>query len=454
MKRALLLFLISFSVTAIWSQYSINLNYSQAADTVVYFRLVTFDDKQYLPKDTVLIKRGKATIKSATPIFGGIYYLYFPITKTRLYISIDNKDNFDITLNGNHILDSVLSNDPKNTIFFAYQKLENQFKHIDSTYSEMKKRGEGKLSDKEVLFKPKIKTLTDFRTKALAGLPKTSSLNNYFSSLNELDAFTPGKKNPTSRDIFLNKFDFESAQLYFSPAFKEILYEYISSYPLQSDSTLKAIDTLMKKIKCKNKAYPNTFHYIASVLQNNSIKENRDGYIRYIDKYLYQCNNFPGKNKAGSYISVYNQMKQLNQIDTVYNVVLKDTTGKHRSLQEFLSQNDYTIISFYDPSCEHCKLQLPEVDSIMHYVNNRNRIRIGQYAICSTPEMMTKEWKHFVEEHKLNKNYVHVILGNDEEVRKKYSAYSTPSFFLSDRSGKLLLKKTNVIGLQNFLKQL
>ncbi|MFN5760506.1 MAG: hypothetical protein ACK44U_00380 [Sphingobacteriales bacterium] len=76
------------------------------------------------------------------------------------------------------------------------------------------------------------------------------------------------------------------AQLYFTPILKDILYEYLSAYPLSADSTLKGIDVIMSKMDCKDKPYANTFNYFSSILQNSSIKENMKGYTAFIEKYL------------------------------------------------------------------------------------------------------------------------------------------------------------------------
>lgn len=453
MKIYFLFTLLILSFTSAKAQYSISITIKEPQDSVIYFRLTTFDDNQYLPKDTITVHKGKAKISSRTPVYGGIYYLYFPVSRERIYLSIDNKDSFSISMNGNNLLSSIVCSNYKNRIFTDYQQLEKKFRYIDSQYNQIQKRGEAKLSVKEAMYKPKVDTLMTFRKKALTTIPASSILYTYFNTINQLDNYAPGKKNAALREEFLRNFNLQDTRLYFSPLYKEILYEYISSYPLTADSVMKAIDTLMQKIDCNNKAYPNSFHYIASVLQNNTIKENRDGYIHYIDKYLNRCSNFPGKNKSSQYSNVYNHMRQMNVTDTVANTMLKDTAGQIQPLKSYLRKNDYTIISFYDPGCEHCVIQMPEVDSIMQEVNSKGKIYVGHYAICSIIENRSNEWTAFIQKYLPNNHYIHVILGNDEATRKTYAAYSTPAFFVADKTGKLLLKKTNVAALKTFFRQ-
>lgn len=122
---------------------------------------------------------------------------------------------------------------------FHYQIIENSFQSIDSNYSEMRKRGNGNLKTKESLYKDKILALTAFRLDAMKKLSTNSLLYKYFNCLNRLDAYVPNKKNFKEREEFLQQFNLKDPQLYFSPLLKDVMYEYLSSYPLSADSTLK-----------------------------------------------------------------------------------------------------------------------------------------------------------------------------------------------------------------------
>ena len=130
---------------------------------------------------------------------------------------------------------------------------------------------------------------------------------------------------------------------------------------------------------------------------------------------------------------------------------LKDTSGNLQTLTTLLKQNDFTVISFYDPTCEHCKIQMPELDIAIKSVINQTGLAVSIYAICNSTNFLEKEWKNFINENKLTQNFTHVILGNDDKPRIDYAAYSNPIFFLTDKNGTLLLKKATVDSIKKYL---
>jgi prenyltransferase beta subunit len=270
--------------------------------------------------------------------------------------------------------------------------------------------------------------------------------------LNLIDAYTPNRTNHEARNTFLKQFDIKDPQLYFSPVLKEIFYEYLSSYPLVADSIIVGADQIMKKLACKDKAYASTFNYFATVLQNSSIKDNSKAYTTLIEKYL--INNtcsFLAKKTADEFMASYTRMKQIAAIDTATNIILQDTAGKTYSLYDQIRLYDFTLISFYDPTCEHCQDQMPELDSTLNSIRTLTGLKLLHFAVCNTDMVLEKKWKQFIIDNQLNDGYVHVILADSTSVRNAYGAYSNPIFFLVDSSKKVLLKKASISSIKKYL---
>ena len=73
----LLLFILIFSKTVV-AQFEIKIKSTNTYDSIAYLRGVVFDDKNYIPKDTIELFKGLNSVKYNKSIVGGIYFLYFP----------------------------------------------------------------------------------------------------------------------------------------------------------------------------------------------------------------------------------------------------------------------------------------------------------------------------------------------------------------------------------------
>ena len=67
-----------FCTNVVIAQYQIKIKAINTLDSIIYFRGTVFDEKNFIPKDTVNLTKGTYTISSKKPIIGGIYYFYFP----------------------------------------------------------------------------------------------------------------------------------------------------------------------------------------------------------------------------------------------------------------------------------------------------------------------------------------------------------------------------------------
>ena len=137
--------------------------------------------------------------------------------------------------------------------------------------------------------------------------------------------------------------------------------------------------------------------------------------------------------------------------DTCVNMILKDTNNKPQNLQEFAKQFSFTVIIFYDPTCEHCKVELPNMDSTLNLLYAKYNIKIGRYAVCNEPNLPASIWKEFINTYKLSNNYMHVNLGANVEIRKSYDAFTNPIFYLIDNNGILMGKKLSPLTLRNMV---
>jgi hypothetical protein len=439
-----------FSLNA---QFQIKIKVSNSLDTVAFLRASIFDDKNYIPKDTISLKKGVALIKNTKSVFGGIYFLYFPSSKQKISFIAENKDTINIVIDGKDYVNNTTINGFKNNIFLQYQYLEKSFSYLDSNYAKELATGKkyGQIQ-KAAFFKVKTDSLTAFRTKALKKMKATDVLYIHFDALNKLDASVPNKKNFEARHKFINQFELNTPRLFFTPNMRSILVEYFSYYPLQADSMIKGVDTIMSKVLCTGKAYGFFFDYVAKLMKNREIQKNTEGYAYVLNKYVKngKCAFLEPKQKE-LFLQELEQIQSQKLKDTCFNMLLPDSAGSNQNLHQFAKKFNYTVIVFFDPNCDHCKTEVPKMDSTIALLEQQLLVKIGKYAVCNAPGSSKNDWIDFINKYKLANNYSHVLLGNDLPIRKAYDAFSNPLFYLIDRDAILLAKKISPSNLRKEL---
>ena len=435
------------------AQFHLKIKSNNTIDSIAYLKGVVFDDKNFIPKDTILLFKGVNTIKNIKPIVGGIYFLHFPKSKQKLYLTIENKDSLVMSISDSNYLQTAQINNNINNHYLNYQKLASRLSYVDSNYNLQLKNGKKfNLSQKAIFFKEKNDQLTAARNEIMKLTKPSSALYNYFDVLNKLDSSIPNKKNYSARNQLFQSIDLNSPKILFTPGLKPFLTEYLSYYPLTADSIIKGVDAIMQKVDCKGKAYPYIFDFTIKLLKNREIQNNTNAYVYFINKYVKEskCKVLDAKIEK-QLLAELEQVNQLKLQDSSLNMVLKDTAGVEQNLYDFAKRFDYTIITFFDPSCEHCKVELPKMDSAIKILENQLVVRIGKFTVCNDVTLQANVWKNFINEHHLDLNYMHVHLGNNNEVRKAYDAFTNPIFYLINKEGKLIGKKISTNTLRKIL---
>jgi hypothetical protein len=442
-----------FSSKKTFAQYQLTVTSKNTIDSIAYLRGVVFDDKNFIPKDTINLYKGINNIKYTKSIVGGIYFLYFPKTKQKIYLTLENNDVINLSVAGADYLSTINTNNIKNQKFFNYQKLAVSFSDVDSTYEMQVKQGKKfNLAQKATFFDAKNKQLMAARNEIMKTLKPDAALYIYFDALNKLDLSVPNKKKYDEREKFIHSININAPRFLFTPVVKQVLTEYLSYYPLQADSIVKGVDSIMLKMDCKGKAYPYVFDQLSKILNNRDIQNNTEGYSYFINKYVKdnKCKFLDPKSEK-QLLDNLEKIKKISSQDTAINITLKDTAGIERNLHDFAKNYDFTLITFFDPTCEHCKVELPKMDSTIQLLEQQLVLKIGKFTVCNDMGTQPDIWKAFINDFNLSNNYMHVSLGANNEIRNAYDAYTNPLFYLIDKQGKFLSKKLSTNTLRKIL---
>lgn len=125
-----------------------------------------------------------------------------------------------------------------------------------------------------------------------------------------------------------------------------------------------------------------------------------------------------------------------------------DTSGKPSPLYQVKA--DYTVVCFWDPTCGHCKEELPRLDSI--YRASWKKQGVKMYAVLSgdSKTELKDEWLKYISEHNLQE-WVHVYQTKETEAaiqsankagyRQLYDITLTPTLYLLDSEKRIVGKK-------------
>ncbi|MBP5365771.1 MAG: redoxin domain-containing protein [Bacteroidales bacterium] len=120
-------------------------------------------------------------------------------------------------------------------------------------------------------------------------------------------------------------------------------------------------------------------------------------------------------------------------------------TGEWFKLSE--TSAPFTILVFWEPSCGHCKKEIPELKKQVWDKYKKDGIKI--FAVYCQVE--PKEWEEFIEEHELDE-WINVYDPYGRTgFRKYYNIKSTPQIYILDKDKKIIAKKIGVEQIGDFL---
>ena len=127
-------------------------------------------------------------------------------------------------------------------------------------------------------------------------------------------------------------------------------------------------------------------------------------------------------------------------------LIFKIEYDEYKDLHKITS--DYTVLSFYDPDCGHCKKEIPKIKKI---TDKFNRKVVQVYAVCT--EFDSTIWRQFIKKNELEK-WINVIdIENQSNFRRKYNIMGTPRLYLLDKNKVIIAKQIDSSTLEEILNK-
>ncbi len=421
-----------------------------------------------------LNEKSEGVFSGPAKLTGGIYFVVTNLGGYQIQFDllIDDIQNFRIegdTSNSVSIKAKITGS--------AENKLYEEYKRFSSAQEKRMQGLEKEFNEKKEKTKKDTTDLREAYTKTTERMDayRDSIIDKYSGTL--LAALFSCNKRPKVPEIpvikgkadstypyffvkghFWDDVDFSDDRLLHTPFFEPKLDEYFKYYiSIEADSIIKEVNYMLLSARPGKEIFP--------YLMNKFTKQYMNPQYMGQDKvFVFLFENFYSKgdstlldpsNKKIVFERAYNLIA--NQIGLpAYNMDFPDSSGRITPLYGVNAA--FTVIAFWDPSCGHCKTEIPRLDSLYRAKWKAQGVAI--YAVnINEPEFTA--WKRFIKDNKLN-GWYHTHESNEARLkvekagqmnfRQAYDIYKTPTFYLLDRDKRIIGKQLSMEQFDEIIK--
>ena len=260
------------------------------------------------------------------------------------------------------------------------------------------------------------------------------------------------------KEHFWDNVIFNDNRLIRTPFFEDKLDEYFKNYvSREPDSIIEEVQYMLTVAKTGKEIYP----FLLFKFTNKYINPEFMGQDK-VFLHIYQ--NFFAKGdtvllNAASNKSIKERAYSImaNQLGLAApQLIINTIADKKISLYDIKSP--YTFIAFWDPTCSHCKVEVPRLDSF--YKASWKALGVTMFGVNVNPKELVL-WKNFIKDNKLE-DWTHAYQTEADlnkeiqesrptTIRQLYDVYKTPTFYLLDSNKKILAKNLSIEQFNDFL---
>ena len=467
MKKLLPLLICSLTILNANAQgYQINLQSNYKAG-IVY--LTYYMGKNFILQDSASVSiTGKSIFKSSQKLPGGIYVLVFPGKRLTADFLMDKEQFISIDADTNQLDKIVITGSPANTIFKQYQTFVNvkgkQLQEEKTKFSMAKNAADS--AKHETAYKKYSKELNNYRVGIVRDKP-TSMMAVLLNALRE--PTYPTKIAVSHQDSvdnynfykqhYWDGITFMDERIIRSPFFLPKLETYYREVMSQSsDSLIKDIDYKLLLARTNTEMYKFLLNWFTDEYISPKYMGQDAVFVHLYEKY----------HSKG--ITTWLNDKQHDAITKRAFMVMANLIGEKAADLDFVDVNGkasplynvdaaYTVVVFWDPTCGHCKQELPRIDSIYRASWQQKNVKI--YAVLSEAEKLKPEWISYINEHKIG-DWINVYQSKESlevetkeqrpSYRQLYDVVVTPTMYLLDKDKHIVAKKLTLEQINDLLE--
>ncbi|WP_439504958.1 redoxin domain-containing protein [Sediminibacterium sp.] len=407
-----------------------------------------------------LDQNSKGVFKGPKKLTTGIYFVVSPSYTIQFELLMDEKQQFSILADTSAKESVIINGSPDNDLFKDYASFSNV---KGRTLQELKKALQaangGEANQIKLSITATEKEIKQYQSNIHKKYPQ-SLLSALFHIMQrpELPPVPVVNGKPDSvypyqyvKQHFWDNVLFNEDRLLRTPFFEPKLDEYFKYYvSADPDSIIVEVKQMLLMAKTGKEIYP----YLLTKFTNKYIQPEFMGQDKV---FVYLFENFyakgdtvllnPASRKSITERAYSLMANQIGQQAPVLN--LTDTSGKKIGLYSIKAP--FTIVTFWDPNCGHCKDEIPRYDSIYKAKWKMNGVAIYSVNIY---ENENTAWKKFITDKQLSSDWYQVYQTKEDKMaeekaglpnyRQLYDIFKTPTVYLLDDKKRILAKQLSL----------
>ena len=437
-------------------------------DTKIYLG-TNYGNSKVFADSCILNEKSEGVFKSKDKLTPGIYFLVSPKMSILFDFLVDDLQQFKITADTTDLKNVLITGSKENEMFKNYSQVVNnlfvELNQIEQNFKTANTEKDSAIFKEAYLVKDK-----EIKQKRRAYIAENhGSMMSFLLNTMEVPEapsipIVNGKADSLYpyryvKDHYWDNIVFNDNRLLRTPFFENKLDDYFKNYiSREPDSIISEVQYMLTVAKTGKEIYP----FLLFKFTNKYISPEFMGQDK-VFLHIYQ--NFFAKGdttllseaskkslRERAYSLMANQLGLPAPI-----LVLNDLNEKRFALHNMKAT--YTFIAFWDPTCSHCKVEIPKLDSIYKASWIKHDIKV--IAVNTNAKEMTL-WKEFIKDNKLdqwinayqtdedlNKE---ITEGKPTTIRQLYDVFKTPTFYLLDKDKKIVAKNLSIEQFNDFIQ--
>jgi thiol-disulfide isomerase/thioredoxin len=422
---------------------------------------LNIEDSAYVNNKGVVVFSGNRILP------GGIYAFVFPGKRMWMDFFINGDRFIDIEIKDTaNLPQSKITGADDNRLFFDYQNfIQVKGKEIEVERNAYNASITKKDSLKhEAKFTKLNKELSNFRDSIIKKNPE-SLMTLFLNAMKEPEIIN---KSPKTRQDTIDNYNyykshywdgvtFMDSRIIRTPFFLNRLEHYYTELlPQAPDSIIKDLDYKLLLARSS----PEMYKFLLNWFTDQYL------YPKYMGQDAILVHLFEKYHSKG--VSSWLNEKQQKIISDRAYMVMSNLIGASAANLEMVNPDgvlkplynleaNYTVVIFWDPTCGHCKEEVPKIDSVYRNSWKANGVRI--YSVLSENERK-KEWVNYIQEHHIEdwtnvyetpEMEQRVIDAKQPGFKQLFDVTQTPTLFLLDKDKRIIAKKLTWSQINDFL---